>query len=134
MDLEVIKANNGGSLPYSTISKIVDDKKNMLIWLNKDCINNYLKKKKKEQQVGMLELLNDSTDTKSANNPSVFDSQLSALTDSQTSMITFNNGYSVSDKLVFTGATSSSTEEHTCGVIASSKSKMNATSASMLGG
>ena len=52
----------------------------------------------------MLELLNDSTDTKSASNLSVFDSQLSALTDSQTSMITFNKGYSVSDKLVFTGA------------------------------
>ena len=134
MDLEVIKANNGGSLPYGTISKIVDDKKDMLIWLNKDRVNNYLKKKKKEQQEDMLELLNDSTDTKSANNPSMFDLQLSTLTDLLTSIIAFNNGYSVSDKLAFTSARSSSTDECTCGVIASSKSKMNATSASMLGG
>ena len=51
MDLEVIKANNGESLPYSTISKIVDDKKDTLIWLNKDSVNNYLKKKKSNKRI-----------------------------------------------------------------------------------
>ena len=34
MELEVTKANNGGMLPYGAISKIVDGKKDTLVWLN----------------------------------------------------------------------------------------------------
>ena len=75
MELEVTKANNGGTLPYGAISKIVDGKKDTLVWLNKERVRNYLKKKKNEQKHDLV-VLPDSTDAMSAAAPSLFDSQL----------------------------------------------------------
>ena len=83
MEVEVIRANNGGNLPYCTISHIVDKHKHDIHWLNKNHVNNYLKKKYQEQKEWLLH--NNSSYLVSASIDDPFlDSQMSALTESQT--------------------------------------------------
>ena len=46
-ELEAIKANNGGKMPYGTISKVVEARKRLLPWLSINHVKYQMKKNKK---------------------------------------------------------------------------------------
>jgi len=46
-ELEAIKANNGGKMPYGTISKVVEARERLLPWLSINHVKYQMKKNKK---------------------------------------------------------------------------------------
>jgi len=102
LELEVMKANNGGTLPYGAISKKVEEHKNILTWLDLNQVYNHLRKKYKQQREALA--ISNYTSKGHTVDDSVFNSELSTLTDSQQTSNSFERGNFISDHTKFASA------------------------------
>jgi hypothetical protein len=56
--LELLKANNIGTMPHGAIVQVVKEKKTMLPWLTTERVNNHLKALNKKRKTSLLDVTN----------------------------------------------------------------------------